>query len=246
MFVCYLDDSDAELSSVATLAGYVASLDEWREFEDKVSPVFENYEVDILHAIDLFGTKKCFDGWSVLKKQSFINELYKIAGEHVLFGISMSRRKSAHKRWIRQNKKNSSMSAYGVCFAAIMHTVCYKINISEIIRENGLSFIVERGHKNNAEIERYFYKFNNHAVYKGIALTISFVGKTNSRAIQLSDMFAFYSRRATSASDRFDHKLAVPMPEIYQIMSESVLHIEKVLSGDIRVSTIEDATNPHV
>src|SRR4051794_28798017 len=37
VFVCYLDDSDHNLSSVATVAGYLAHLDQWKNSRKKLS-----------------------------------------------------------------------------------------------------------------------------------------------------------------------------------------------------------------
>lgn len=86
VFVCYLDDSDSQLSRVATLAGYVSTLDEWKAFEVDTAPLFLCHGVDVLHAKEFHDTKGCFAGWSRIRKHSFVEELYDLVGKHVFSG----------------------------------------------------------------------------------------------------------------------------------------------------------------
>lgn len=123
------------------------------------------------------------------------------------------------------------MSAYGVCFAAIMHTVIRNNSLCDKIQQNGISFIVEEGHNNNAEIEKYFYKLRKHEMYQGIAREISFVGKDDSIAIQLADFFAFHSRRSSGLFDRFKGKLALPYSQIHSRMMDRVPHFEHIITN---------------
>jgi hypothetical protein len=53
MLVCYLDDSGKDTENpITTIAGYVASEDEWAAFEQQVEPYFVERKVSILHAVD--------------------------------------------------------------------------------------------------------------------------------------------------------------------------------------------------
>jgi hypothetical protein len=244
VFVCYLDDSDAELSSIVTLAGYVARLELWQLFEQKAGPIFNRYNVSVLHAKELHDTDGCFRGWSMLKKRSFIHDVYALANRCVAFGISVSARKNRIKQWRRERPKNSGMSAYGVCFSSIMHTVIMNNSLRKEIQSDGISFIVESGHRNNAEIEKSFHRQSKLEFYTGIARSISFADKQSSRAIQIADFFAFYSRRAEATSDRFDGKLSLPGNQLYMIAREQVQHFHRVLRGDIHKDSMAEAINP--
>jgi hypothetical protein len=55
--------------------------------------------------------------------------------------------------------------------------------------------ILERGHENNAEAERNFYDVRDQHGLDNILRSISFIDKEHCRAIQMADLFAFYSRR---------------------------------------------------
>lgn len=244
VFACYLDDSDDRLSSVITLAGYVAPISAWKSFEDEVAPIFDRYEVPILHAKDLHGTKGCFRGWSKLRKKSFVAEIYSVAASRVSFGISVSVRKSAIPHWHKDYPKNSGMSAYGICFASIMHTAIYNNSLGGQIQNQGISFIVESGHKNNAEIEKRFDKALKHELYSGIARSIKFSSKQSCRAIQMADLSAFYSRRFSARADRFDHKSAMSDEEPYNVAQRFVRHYLRVLTDLGRKVSAKDATIP--
>ncbi len=55
--------------------------------------------------------------------------------------------------------------------------------------------MLESGHENNGEAEQTFHSVRNEHGIEDILHSISFVPKGHCRAIQLADLFAFYSRR---------------------------------------------------
>lgn len=239
MFVCYLDDSDAEQSAILTLAGYVAPLSSWEAFEAEADPIFANYGVPILHAKEFHDTKDAFKGWSGVKKNSFVDELYAVARRSVSFGISRSIHKKTYKERQFETGLNKSMSAYGVLFSAIMVAVSRQNSLAKLVQEQGLSFIVESGHNNNEEIEQYFHRFKNWEMFDGVVRSLSFSGKAESRAIQLADFYAFYSRREAARSARFDNKLALPRERIFERFRKTLPHHEFV-AKDPYVSQLDD------
>lgn len=87
------------------------------------------------------------------------------------------------------------MSAYCVGFSAVVHTVARGNSLWERIDNEGLRFVVEHGNQNNAEIAIHFEMMRTHGLYGDCLKSIEFSTKAGSRAIQLADFFAFYSRR---------------------------------------------------
>ena len=76
MVVCYLDDSGKDPHNpITTLAGYVARDTEWHLFEENVVPVFKEFGVEVLHAIELHHTKGDFKGWDWTKKLEFVSRV---------------------------------------------------------------------------------------------------------------------------------------------------------------------------
>lgn len=227
VFVCYLDDSDAEQSSVLTLAGYAAPLTLWRDFEERASAVCTAYKVPILHAKEFHGTKDHFRGWSSVKKNSFIDEFYSIPPS---FGISMSIRKKIYRERQAETGLNKSTSSYGAAFAS-MTSIITNYSISDKIKRDGLSFVIESGHNNNEEIEKYFHRIKNHELFSGVMHTLTFSGKSESRAIQLADIYAFYSRRHAAKVDRFKRDIALPSERIYGRILDKCPHFPTVITN---------------
>ena len=215
MFVCYLDDSDAEQSSVMTLAGYTASLENWEKFEKRADRLLNSYGVPILHAKEFQDTKGAHKGWSQVKKNAFIDGLYGIAAATVTVGLSRSAQKKTFRARQLETGINPWMSAYGYAFGSIIHTLTRGSSLSAQIQKEGLSFVVESGHKNNAEIEQFFHKVKNQEIYKGILRSFAFSGKAESRAIQLADFYAFFSRRHAAKLDVHNGKVILPPEKMY-------------------------------
>ena len=59
----------------------------------------------------------------------------------------------------------------------------------------GVSFVLEAGHENDAEAEQCFYDVRKLHKLEGILRSVSFVGKEDCRAVQMADLLAFYTRR---------------------------------------------------
>lgn len=238
MFVCYLDDSDDNQSSVLTIAGYFGSLENWELFEARAEPICQSYGVDILHAKDFHHSKGAFKGWSLIKKRTFIDELYGPIEDLIDFGISRSVRKESYRQRKKETGRNAGMSAYGVAFASIMFTIVRGNSESERIRNEGVSFVVESGHNNNAEIEQYFHKMKSHAKFEGAIRGLTFSGKAESRAIQLADFYAFYSRRHAALLDPHEGRIRAPADQMFARFGKRISHFNNVITnayaGEIR------------
>ncbi len=91
VLVCYLDDSGKDPQNrITTVAGYAATDEQWRAFEIEVEPIFDEYQVKILHAKDLHHTDGEYKGWAVLKKQAFVARICRALSHHVQIGLTMS------------------------------------------------------------------------------------------------------------------------------------------------------------
>lgn len=229
VFACYLDDSGKD-QRVLTLAGYVAHINAWRDFEIASEELLARYEVPIFHGKDFHDTKGTFAGWSRVKKQSFTREWYDIAKPKLEMGISISMRQQKYRSRQKELGLNQSMSVYGCCFSTIVATLIRNSRTAPYIEREGISFLVESGNSNNGEIEGWFHKFSEFPEFKGALKSISFVNKASSRAIQLADFYAFYSRRDAVMHDRFDGKLALPINAILGLMEDRVHHLENVVT----------------
>lgn len=217
VFVTYLDDSDAELSRVKTLAGYVAPLEGWRKFEDFANAVCAHFNVDVIHAKHFQDGKGCFKGWSKTKKFDFIDALYTAAEIHVPVGISRSILKDEYRKRQQELQLNKSTSAYGVAFSSLVFTAIRDTSLTPQILKEGMSFVVEDGHNNNQEIMNHYNRIKGHEIFEGAAKALTFADKTSSRAIQLADFYAFYSRRLAHKNAKTGQPV-VPEPHYHRFI----------------------------
>lgn len=94
--------------------------------------------------------------------------------------------------------------------------------IGRVLLDEGVAFLVETGNKNNDELERFFAKMSKFENWRGCLRSLSFISKTNCRAIQIADFLAFYSRRHMREHDRFSGKFSLPMSAYLEIMQRHV------------------------
>ena len=207
MLICYLDDSGKDSHNPSTtLAGYVARDTEWHLFEEHVGSVFKESGVEVLHAIDLHQTKGDFKGWDLANKLEFVSRVCAAMAPHIPLGLSVSVQKTNYqaRREESRAKEMEKRSPYDYCFRVLWdrllsdHNSWVSDEISQVrdaIRAEGVSFILERGHENDAEVKQGFQESRQRHKLERILGSFSFHAKRDSLAIQLADLFAYYSRR---------------------------------------------------
>jgi hypothetical protein len=200
MLVCYLDDSGKDRANPITcLAGYAAPEAAWRQFESDAEPIFQKYiGSQPLHAMDLYGTRKLYAGWSVLKKQSFVAQVcLKLYPSHPL-GVSFSVRKSTYAtraiEALKRGLRKRTVTPYTFCMEVILNWLLTDVRCGKLANEKGLALILECGNEHNEEAENALASLKTlHGLEQ--VRSLSFVPKTACRAIQMADIFAFYTRR---------------------------------------------------
>ncbi|MGF1608241.1 MAG: DUF3800 domain-containing protein [Kiloniellales bacterium] len=225
VLVCYLDDSGKDPQNpITTLAGYVATDDQWRAFEAEVEPWFNEFQVSVLHSKDLHNTDGQFAGWRVLKKQAFVARLCQVLSRHVQLGVSMSVLKDAYGARAKESDRKRTSTPYTFCSAVIIDWLLRDIRVGGAANKNGIALILECGHENNPEVEQYFYSVRELHKLQNVLHSISFVPKDKCRAIQMADLLAFYTRRHGVALERapVDERPDVSPGTMMNIIAESV------------------------
>lgn len=224
MLTCYLDDSYTDGSSIVTLAGYVATTQSWVGFEKGAAGLFEEFGVSVFHAIDFKRGTGSFKNWSRQRKIDLIDRMFELAFRGELIGVSISIKKSVWSEFKKIDRRNSGSSPLGMAFGLTLLRVCGESRFSSLIARDDCSFIVEHGNKNNADIAAIFNRHKRQSTLPG-AKSLAFQAKADSRAIQLADFWAYYSRR-----------IALKVVNDGPIKSEADLesYIEPELVGAIR------------
>ena len=205
VLVGYLDDSGKDpQNQITTLAGYLATDEQWKAFEEEVEPWFAEFKVYELHTMELHKTKGEFEGWSVLKKQAFVARICQVMSRHVLMGVSVSAVKGTYRsaRAKRTQSRRQTTSPYAWCLNWIVDNTLRSIRVGREANTNGLALILESGNEHNAEAEKSFYEIRDQHKLEGVLRSISFVPKQECRAIQIADLVAFYSRRHGVAMEK--------------------------------------------
>jgi hypothetical protein len=176
VFQCYLDDSGTSGLPVVTMAGFVATISQWEIIEPALNEILGRYGVPVLHTKEFNDTKGPFKGWSKIKKQTLVQEMFEAAHGR-MYGVSMTVRKERFVQQKREKNIMHSTSAYGGCFTAILFHLAVNPQIGPVIRKDGLAFVVESGNKNNAEVEQLFHSWAGRKNFEGMLRSIVFVPK---------------------------------------------------------------------
>jgi hypothetical protein len=182
--------------------GYAATDEQWRAFESEVEQIFAAAGVRVLHAKDLHHTEGEFAGWTVLRKQAFVARICRALSRHVPLGMSMSALKETYKSRAAESGRKRTVTPYTFCSNVIIQWVLTDIRVGRIANTDGVAFVLESGNEHNAEAEQNLRKVREKHKLENIPNSMSFVSKDGCRAIQMADLFAFYSRRHGVAMEK--------------------------------------------
>jgi hypothetical protein len=229
VLVCYWDDRGTDPQNrIVTVAGYAATDSQWAQFETAAEPIFAEYAVSILHARDLHASDGEFAGWTVLKKQAFVARLCRVLSRHALIGMSVSALKGVYAGRAAESDRKRTVTPYTFCSNVLTDWVLRDIRTGKIANTEGFGFILESGNENNAEAEWNFHEARKLHALDDVMKFIAFVAKGNCRAIQMADLFAFYSRRHGAEMERAASqdraRVQRSLGDMLKIITESVPH----------------------
>jgi hypothetical protein len=220
VLVVYLDDSGKDPQNrITSIAGYVATDEQWEAFGVEVERWFTEFGVKILHAKDLHNTDGEFADWTVLRKHAFVARLCQAMSHQLQLGVSMSAVKETYKTRAEEGKRKRTVTPYTFCFNVIIDWLLTDVGVGRAANMEGLKVVLEAGHENNAEAQEQFYSVREHHNLEAILHSISFVRKDSCRAIQMADLLAFYSRRHGVAME------TVPVDERSDLLPVTIMNI---------------------
>ena len=226
MLVSYLDDSGKDPQNPITcLGGYAASEDAWVKFEHNAEPIFQKYIGDRpLHAKDLYNGEDLYEGWRVIKKQSFVAQLCSaLYSLRPILGVSFSVQKASYAKRaveaIKRGLRKRTVTPYTFCVEGILNWLLTDVEVGKMANEDGLALILEEGKEHNEEARQALNAIKEiHNLEQVIPL--SFVPKTACRAIQMADLFAFYTRRHNRAIEAAGNE--PPTDPVLKVMLENL------------------------
>jgi uncharacterized protein DUF3800 len=153
MFTAYLDDSGTHKGSInVTVGGFVASVEQWKAFEDDWSWLLEEYDLAVdpgyFHMTDYNARQGPYVGWGDDKRIEFMRSLTSIIRKRVSAGIAASL--PAHNYAKVKAALPEAFSAYTTC----AH-ICWK-HLGQWAEENGYESAIacefEEGTQGGGEI----------------------------------------------------------------------------------------------
>jgi hypothetical protein len=234
VLTCYLDDSGTGEEPILNMSGYIAPDDKWATFESTAREIFSDFGISQLHAKEFNDTKEQFKGWSRRKKVTFVLRLYAELRTSRALGIDVGMTRSAYHRARHEVGHLPNESRYGSCFRQIVETIMKSdmMKYHAAVHKATLSFVVEAGNKNDADLLRVFdeMKFSpNHRGVVDVMRSIVFANKGSTIALEMADFLAFHSRRYKSRCERA--RDYVPMNDLekmifYGIDTKTTLNYE--------------------
>jgi hypothetical protein len=210
------------------MAGYVAMLSAWLDFEQVVHPVFNRYGVTVLHAKEFYDTKGEFAGWSRDKKRDFIREIQeKCILERLDAGVVFAASKAEWLKAKRTHGRAHNESAFGFCFRAIIDMLLSDVIIGKAVAKGEtLTFVLESGDNNAGDAERIFNEARAFSTWNREKLfSFGFAPKESARGLQIADFLAVTSRKYIAAYS--DETGYAPEPEIISILRDRIYLIDQ-------------------
>jgi hypothetical protein len=227
VLVSYLDDSGKDRDNRDTcLGGYVLPEAGWEIFEREAEPIFQQYIGNTpLHAKDLYHGEGLYDGWKVVRKQAFVAKLCLKLLPLKPFGVSFSVRKAPYAtraaEALKRGLRKRTSTPYTFCMIGILNWLLTDVHVGKMANEDGLAMILEDGNEHNEEAKKSLDAIKKLHDLEQVR-SLSFISKTSCRAIQMADLFAFYTRRHNRQIEEFGQKF--PIDPVLQVILENLRH----------------------
>jgi hypothetical protein len=205
----YFDESGTHgaESPVVTVAGFLATLEQWDAYERDLSALMAEYGVKKFHAKDFRQTKGDFKGWRSAKKAKFNARFLQLADKHLSCGISAVLSSDAYHQIYRAGdfvRTARPDTQYGLC----VRTVLWK---SLLFMKNRkvdwpLGVVLESGNGHEGDAIRVFNEVKGSLLseYNGLFRSVTFDTKSaaplaiaDSLAYAIFRMSAGYSKHPT-------------------------------------------------
>jgi len=229
VLVIHLDDSGETRDPIVTLAGYLATANDWLSFEVEARKYFDSNGIQVLHTMDLHRLKGEFDGWSRDETKAFASGLFALVARYCPVGLEFS----VHKARFNERKQTLGMrrekGPFAFCFKGMVSRLVQNEAIKAVLPWDGvdLSFVIEAGNKNNNSVLDAFNYIKKH---NGKFRSMVFEDKEKLIALQVADFLAYFTRRLRTRDA--NHKRFALEWEFFHRIAQQVPHHDFFLATD--------------
>jgi hypothetical protein len=203
VMTAYFDESGThgEGSPVVTIAGFIASGDQWMAYERDLSQLLADHGVKVFHARKFRTCKGDFKGWPMTKRARFNSRFLKLADDHLAYGLAMILRPDDYTKIYRLHefpRRARPDTQYGLC----VRTALWKS--AGLMKDRStdwpLNIVLEAGHVNAGDAIRVFSEFQEslHPEYAPSLGKLDFASKENCLPLAIADSLAYAFFRLTA------------------------------------------------
>jgi hypothetical protein len=232
VLVCKLDASGTDAANpIITMGGYVGMLNGWLVFEIRARALFDRYGVTVLHAKQFYDTDGEFEGWSRVKKETFIRELQDCVLGRLDLGITTSTIKAEFLKVKKERNIGHNESVFGFC---LRHTIARLLSdvVLEAVFNKGLDLTIihESGDENAGDAQRVFNQIKSVSPEHNRRLrSFGFADKASTIGLQIGDFLAVTSRKYVG---KYSDTTGYPeQPTILSILQDRIYLIGDVVTG---------------
>jgi hypothetical protein len=208
------------------MAGHVALLPAWSDFEIEAKEICKKERVGLLRAKEFYDTDADFQGWTRERKETFIREIQNIAIGKIDLGISFSVVKSKFLEAKRDHKIAHNESAFGFCFRSVMYELFSDPVLAAIMAKGeNLTIVLESGDANAKDAQRIFnWAQKRNSLFGAKLYSFGFADKRSSIGLQWADFLAGTTRRYVIKYDG----TYPDEPKILSILRDRIYMIDRV------------------
>ncbi|MEX0316939.1 MAG: DUF3800 domain-containing protein [Ruegeria sp.] len=214
MLIAYIDDSGGRDTKYVTLAGHATTEEKWKAFEVHARLFFDEIGLDYLHTEDFRHARGFWSDKDWDYRKGFANVFCEILEMYVADSFEFSTLRKIYPKRKKELGRNKTVSPLGFCMVGIIDQY-QKVGHLDLIAQHGetLSFVVEDGNSNNADVLARFQHAKQHHAMLG---TLSFAEKKSVISLQAADFVAYYSRRIRGMDPK-----AKRFPDEYRLFAEA-------------------------
>jgi hypothetical protein len=194
-------------SPVVTVAGFLATVEQWDAYESDLKALLDEYGVKTFHAKDFRGRKGDFKGWPTPKRAKFNSRFLQLADQHLACGYSAVLSSEAYHRIYKAGqflRRARPDTQYGLCVRVVLWKAITFMKDRK--QDWPLGIIFEQGTGHEGDAIRIFGEVKDGLLpeYDGLFRPITFDTKkatplaiADSLAYAIFRMSAGYSKHPT-------------------------------------------------
>ena len=188
----YFDESGTHSNSKAiSVAGYLATSDQWQKFDVEWKQAMEDFELEFFHMTDFVARRAPYDKWDDDQRRERLSRLIELINGNVFAGIGFALPMSEYYKAFSKRAKEYCGGAYGLAA-----TVCFMDAAMAVKDEHPkarIAYIFEQGVKGRGQVMKIFDHACDDPKLRDDRrlLSLKYENKRDFRPLQAADILAY-------------------------------------------------------